>query len=228
MAAVAFRGRKTCRHLHKKKNRPKYRELEENHRKASAGSTLHVPFSHEQLNILMGRMEIPLELALHVQSSAIAGILNAVRTKILDWALELEKAGVIGDGMAFSRDERAAASTITYHNTTNIGSMTNSQLQQHSRGNISVNSGIDASALGVIVEAVRSIIASGKLSPEESREISADLQTLEVQSSSPRPKPGIIREALTSIRNVIEEAAGNVLGNEATLRIGEFLNALPK
>jgi len=48
--------------------------------------------------------------------SALAGILDAVQNKILDWALELEARGVLGEGMTFSAQERQAAASVTIHN----------------------------------------------------------------------------------------------------------------
>lgn len=96
--------------------------------------SLQVPFSQEAVNALMKSMEIPLQPTLHVAPSEVVGILEAVRNNILDWALELEQKGILGEGMSFSKQERQTASQITYQVINNIGSMQNSQLQQVSPG----------------------------------------------------------------------------------------------
>lgn len=55
-----------------------------------------------------------------VSRSQIVRIVDAVRNRILDWALALEKRGVLGDGLTFSPDEKARAATVTYNVTQTI------------------------------------------------------------------------------------------------------------
>ena len=91
---------------------------------------LHVPFPNHIKNQLMDLIEIPLEVTLLVADSELHKILEGVRNEILNWTLDLETRGIVGDGMRFSREEKQAASQITYQVTNNIGNMQNSQLQQ--------------------------------------------------------------------------------------------------
>jgi hypothetical protein len=75
--------------------------------------TLHFPFSPQQvegLNRAAGDGLQWAEMGLHVDQSRIVAMLDAVRGKVLDWALELERAGIIGTEVGFSpEDERRAA-----------------------------------------------------------------------------------------------------------------------
>jgi hypothetical protein len=60
------------------------------------------------------------------------GILEAVRNKILEWSLELESEGILGEGIMFSKEEVEKASHTTYNiNSFSgvIGNVTSSQLQ---------------------------------------------------------------------------------------------------
>ncbi len=98
----------------------------------TSDGTLHVPFPEHVKNSLMKAMKIPLEPTLHVPSTEVVGILDAVRNIILEWALELEQNGILGEGMSFSKEEKITASQVTYQITNYIGSMSNSQLQQAS------------------------------------------------------------------------------------------------
>lgn len=59
------------------------------------------------------------ELVRFVSRSQVAGIIDAVRRNVLEWALRLEDEGVLGEGMTFTREEKQVAKNITY----NIGSM---------------------------------------------------------------------------------------------------------
>lgn len=49
------------------------------------------------------------EVALHVSKSSIVSVLDRVRNLILDWAMELERAGIKGEGVNFTREEEKSA-----------------------------------------------------------------------------------------------------------------------
>lgn len=80
--------------------------------------SLQVPFSPEVEASLMRGMELPLQPTLHVGSNQVDGILQAVRNTILNWALDLESRGILGDDMSFTSEEKQAAQEMQ---TINIG-----------------------------------------------------------------------------------------------------------
>jgi hypothetical protein len=59
----------------------------------------------------------------HIGGSGIAGILDAVRNRILDWALALEAQGVLGEGMTFSIQEKQAAASVIFNISGPVGSL---------------------------------------------------------------------------------------------------------
>lgn len=173
---------------------------------------LQVPFSQHTKNALMKMMDIPLEPTLLVSDAQIHGILEAVRNEVLNWALDLETKGIVGDGMSFSKEEKAVASQITYQVTNNIGSMQNSQLQQDSAGATQTQHitqpEIDLSAF--VAELKASIHDLG-LNKDDAAELEAEVLTIEHQLGSPKPKSIIINESLKSARSIIEGITGSVL-----------------
>lgn len=74
-------------------------------------------------------MRTDYEPALHVPVHKLVRILDVTKTKIMDFALDLEARGILGEGIRFSKAEEQLAQSITY-NTINIERMENSQLQQ--------------------------------------------------------------------------------------------------
>src|SRR5688500_16815305 len=50
-----------------------------------------------------------------VSSSELHGIVAAVRDTILQWSLRLERDGILGEGMTFSREEVQKAANTTYN-----------------------------------------------------------------------------------------------------------------
>ena len=50
-----------------------------------------------------------------ISKASISAILGGIRNTVLRWSLQLEKDGILGDGLTFSADERKAAASATYH-----------------------------------------------------------------------------------------------------------------
>ena len=196
-------------------------------RDSGKNAFLTIPFSQKVTNFLMKSMDVPLQPALLVPHTKVIGIVDSVRNKLLVWALELEQKGVVGEGMTFSKEEQTAAAQVTYQITNNIGSMSNSQLQQHSSGSAqSISAAIDLESLGKLVSSLQSASDTLSLSDPARRELAAEIQTLQVQSKSPKPKTTIISESMKSIRTILEGAAGNVLASDLVQRISSFLQNL--
>lgn len=73
------------------------------------------------------------EPSLHIPLHNLVRILDVTKTKIMEFALDLESKGILGEGIRFTKAEEQLAQSITY-NTINIERMENSQLQQSSDG----------------------------------------------------------------------------------------------
>lgn len=97
--------------------------------------------------------------------------------------------------MSFSEDEKRAATQATVSIVNNIGVMNNSQLQQHSpHANQTLTIGVDPSALLALAQEIRNSLDALKLDHADPAEIEAELQTLEAQAKSPKPKTSILHE----------------------------------
>ncbi|WP_449439714.1 AbiTii domain-containing protein [Pseudomonas migulae] len=148
------------------------------------------------------------EPALEVAITAIHNVVAQVRNKILDFALELEKQGILGEGMTFTPKEKMAAGNVYYN--TNIENMTGSQFQQGTTGSTqSYTQTADLSGISAFVEKL--LPAIGELSnPTDRDQLQSDLETIRSQLKAPAPKTGMIRECLSSIKTVLEGTAGNL------------------
>jgi hypothetical protein len=72
---------------------------------------------------------------------------------------------------------------------------------------------------------VRQSIDELGLADDAKAEAESDLDTLDAQLSSPRPKATIVRESLRSLRNVLEGAAGSLLASKFLTKLLVFLGA---
>jgi len=156
---------------------------------------------------LRGGMSIPLEPSLLISSSTFVNALDAVRNRVLLWALDLEEAGILGQGVSFTAVEVERAQSVTNNYTTNIGSMHNSQVQVNSAGEQTLRIGENTDKLtellGLIKDAARDT--------DHAQQISIDVDTVLLQLGSPTPKVGIVTDSLKSIRTILEGTVGGAL-----------------
>ncbi|WP_312560749.1 hypothetical protein [Anaerospora sp.] len=152
-----------------------------------------------------------------VGKDKISGILDSVRNIVLNWSLKLEEDGIVGEGMFFSDKEKQTASQIT--NVNYIGQMVGSQLQQGTSNAVSYNADIkmDFEAIKVLIEQLKEQLSTMSHVPEQKAELQAEIATIESQINSPKPKEGIIRETLQSIRRILEGGAGNLLSSQSVM-----------
>ena len=158
------------------------------------------------------------EPGLEIAVNLIHGIISTVRDKILEFSLELEKQGILGEGLTFTQQEKMAANNVTY-NSINIEHMTGSQLQQGTTSSTQTyTQSADFSGISAFVEKL--LPAIGELTNQTDRDqIQSDLETIRSQLKAPTPKTGMIRECLNSVKTVLEGATGNVAA--------EYLPLLP-
>ncbi|VVN45569.1 hypothetical protein [Pseudomonas fluorescens] len=184
---------------------------------ATNNDRIVLAFPPKMAELLLSGMRYRMDPGLQIEPSTLKNIIYGVRDKVLQFALELETQGIHGEGMGFSKEEKAAAATITY-NTITIGSMQNSQIQQDSdNSNQHYGTAEFKRDLEKFVSEVKSDIDQLREDDEAKQSLRADLDTIKAQLSSSSPKKTILRECLISTRNILEGAAGGVLTNYVPL-----------
>lgn len=99
-------------------------------------SYINVPLSYEQEAFLLesqgDRGQLPPVRKLSPNKASM--VIDAVRTRILTWSLELESQGILGNGIVFSKEEKEKAistPTINIHNFQGVlGNVSKSSLKQ--------------------------------------------------------------------------------------------------
>lgn len=136
------------------------------------------------------------------------GIVDSVRTKILDWALVLEQKGILGAEMNFNEKERTTAQNITINNF--VGNVANAPIQQGNGNTMNIEqhkNELDTAKF--LVEEIKKLM--NDMPQDEKKEtLQADIETVESQLKSPAPKMPIIKELFKSVRNVIEGTMGSL------------------
>ncbi len=99
-------------------------------------SSIFIPMPSALFQGVQWNDDLNFPVALHLDAAHIEGAVEAVRNAILEWSLKLEEDGIIGEGMSFSKEEKQLAATHSYHIGTFIGTMNDSQLQQHTQDSV--------------------------------------------------------------------------------------------
>lgn len=129
----------------------------------NAKGTLEFPVTHDVQTWLMKMQDWPaMEVTRKVSPNSVGAILDRVRTQLLNFSLELENSGVIGDGIHFSDAERKKASAM--EKSINIGvfqgvmgDVSNSNIQQNLVQNIQKRN----------FSALETYLANAGVSPDE-------------------------------------------------------------
>lgn len=188
----------------------------------SGQQELNLSIRPDYREMIMSSQKLPMEPFFVFHSYQLVRVLDAVKSKVLDWALDLEAKGIVGEGMSFSEKEKETAQT-TYITNNNIGSMSNSQLQQHSTHSAQTQYNVTQQTdLSAFVKELREALSEMNLAAAAQQELAAEVQTLESQLASPKPKPVIINESLKSTRAILEGITGSVLATGLLQQIGQF------
>ncbi len=181
---------------------------------ANAGMReLMLPQSAEAKQMLRAATGFDFDFTVVIPPSALAGILDAVRNALLEWALKLEKSGVRGEGMSFSPDERKRAHEAqAVYNIGTIQTFTGNM--GSGSGNFSVQANVvNADSKAVIQELIGRIRSNESqlgLESGSAEKLNQALDGLEDEIEVKKPSAERIRDFLASIRNIAEGAVGSL------------------
>jgi hypothetical protein len=190
--------------------------------RAGGSDELTMPFDPATEQRLQRATGEKTSFTVFVPGSALSGIVAAVRNAVLNWTLELEQKGVLGEGLSFTPEERRAAAQAPTPTAIFYGPVGSAQIQQSSPRAIQISgSPLDFEQLKRFLDGLKAKLAD--LPPSGQATVSADVATIEAQLSAPVPKPSIIRECLGSIVRVLEQAAGNLVAQALLGQLGPLL-----
>jgi hypothetical protein len=189
-----------------------------------ANSTLHVSFSDsimEKLNKSNGTHGWL--AALEVDKSQFVAILDRVRTMVLDWALEMEKAGVHGSEFSFEPSEvKAAQAASTIINIASIGSFAGNLGTGNVSGNLAV-SDVNVTLAKTLVDQVRGRIGEFEEAGVDIGTLTARLNEIEQLLSNGSDVGPSLRGLLIDMKGILVGAAGNLAATGALTMINSLL-----
>ncbi|WFC64813.1 hypothetical protein EWH21_21915 [Pseudomonas sp. REST10] len=182
---------------------------------STTGIYSHFPANveHTLMQMMRETNGVMMRPALRFSTLQVQGIIEKVRSRVLEWALDLETKGVLGEGMTFSQEEKQIVQQQHYH----FGDVSGSQIQigSNDSNQTQKQSGSDMAALSALIELLHDTIQQGRVAGEVREELQAELATLQAQAASPKPKWAVIKATAGSIKGVLENAAGGVIAAQA-------------
>lgn len=173
------------------------------------GGGLQYSLEQNRINYIIESTKTKLQPSLHLSPGQIYGIIEAVKDLVLNWALELDKQGILGEGMTFSVEDEKNATPVTQTIIAqNIGFLgtasTNASVSVEQRS--SGPQQIDQRKLGDFLSQTRQALP---LLPES---IKNDVEDTLVRIADAKTD-GETRGLLASIRPTLEGASGNLVAS---------------
>ena len=163
------------------------------------------------------------EVIMQISPGTVAHILESVRGRILDWALDLESAGVVGDQMSFEKIEVDRAQSVTFH-ITNTGTIAGPLGVGNSARDISV-SAVDSTALSKVVDQLYTSIDEIARDGANKEDLQEKLDILRSEITKEAPSQLALRAGALALRDVLVAASGNIAASGAITLIRSALGA---
>jgi hypothetical protein len=181
---------------------------------AAGPGSLQVQLSQEHINLLLDMMPVQLEPILKLERTAVIRVIDAVRNLVLNWSLEMEKAGVLGDGMMFNMQEKQkahpAGQQFIIHNVGVLGDISG-QATVTNNQNSSVS--LDLGEVRDVVAQLNNLMTFLPVTIKES--LIPVLDELGSRLQERTPATGRIRHLLQSAKTICEGATGNIIASGA-------------
>lgn len=192
---------------------------------ARSDDKLFIPLSDQQQLLLQQFFKTDMELKLIFSPIALTGILDSVRNVILDWSLNLEQNGILGEGMTFSNEDKAKAHSpgVTYkigkieNFTGTMGGVTDQAVV-----NATTNVGVDAEGLTGLIRQLDQSKGLFGLTSGKQAELEETLSELGTALDSVKPKASKVGALLGTARAIIQSAGSSLLVQGALFEIDKF------
>lgn len=175
---------------------------------------------------LMNTFDVPLFPTRIIQTYHFKNVIDSVRNAVLEWALDLEEKGIVGDDISFSEKEKQTASAITYNIQNYIGTIDNSQVQQGTLSSTQNNylSNHQKEKINNILEEIKVKLSTLKIEEDKMEEVLANVQTVESQVKLKSTNKTIVKEAFNTIRNIFEGITASHIATELNQQINEIIS----
>lgn len=197
--------------------------LEDTLRNHTSGSLL-MPMSIEQTAMIneLANYKSP-RMANEIQRGVLVSIISTVRNMILDWSIEMEKSGILGEGITFSATEKTQAkeamTNIKIENFTGVLGSNNTTGDINS-GAI-IKSEIEE-GLQKLNDSMPALIAAGA----DAKKLPKALKNIESEIAKKSPDKSNLKKFYNNANQAIVGASGSLIADGAKLVLSSLALSL--
>lgn len=186
---------------------------------ADSLNAVYYDMAQAHRDAILKLFNVQVEPILLLSQTQFEGVLSRVISMVLNWALDLEKAGILGEGLSFDTAEKQKAGAITFNTITaqnigQVGSATESASVTVSQ-EVAGSQNIDNKKLETFCNQAKKAIPL--LPPELQKDATEILRGISANSSTTEKQT-----ALKSLKVVLEGATGNITAQGILQLIGSF------
>lgn len=154
---------------------------------------------------------IPMQCAVHLGKHQVETVIDRVRNRLLEWTLELEKQGIMGEGLMFSVEETAAAKSlpqpiVNYYGNVVQGDVSSSQLISGNRNVVEYN----YKSISDAISEIREKLENEPISQENKEQIMELVGEVDSKIKA-KKKPGLIKASIVGLKDFCISTGANVV-----------------
>lgn len=192
----------------------------------SSSRIFHFPFPPELVANVSKLMSYnTARIVVQIPRGGIVSVLDSVRNKVLDWAIEMERNGVMGEDFSFEPNEvESAKAVMTTFNIGKIDNFAGNMGSGNSSGDISLTTNQLTEVLSVLQKLREESPNLVALGAEDTLPVLIDSAIVEADNKN--PEIGKLRGLAQDVRSALAGAAGNLTAEGAMSLIGGVLRIL--
>ena len=142
-------------------------------------------------------------------------IIESVRNTILNWSLELEQQGILGENMSFNAEEKEKAASSTIINNFFHGDVNNSQIQQNSNHspqtmNLEQN---DIESINQLISLLNDNIHDLPVEKDNIDFIADQLNVISKEMQAEEPKRSIVSRCFSTIKDILVNVPASLIAS---------------
>jgi hypothetical protein len=189
--------------------------IEDSLRGANNEGEFGFPYPAEMQQQLRKSLNWGDDLRIKLSTFQVAGIVHKVREILLEWTVELEMQGILGDNMAFSSEDRQKSAAVTEHIINNIsigqvGSFVQSAEHSVVQGSVGTTAELANGTRDLVRQFGQMLPASDLPAPIKDDARTALDQLNDAANAKP-PDHGRIRRGLEALKRVLAPAGEHLL-----------------
>jgi hypothetical protein len=166
---------------------------------------------------------LPTEFRVIFGKSQAQQIIDSVRKIVLDWSIQLEEDGILGEGLSFSNEEIQEAIKQNYTVYNFYGDPSSFQIQQHTQHSTqTMINEMDFDKVANFISTLKENLEKIELQKELRQIVESEIATISTHLESAKPKSSVIKQSLQSIRTTLEGAAGNLIASGLLYQLNQL------